>query len=134
MGKRDKKVEQNHQQFLQEVCQSNRVWTLKHPDGYAVSFSSLYVDEDGNGLPMFSFWSSKKWANACAVNEWEGYDAEAISLSDFIEYWCVGLANDDRIAHTNFDQELGEGHESEPLMLILELTAQLKHLNKKNRF
>ena len=50
-----------------------------------------------------------------------------------IENWCLGMANDGLLVGTQFDQNLF-GYEVEPLDLILELTTELKSINKDLQF
>ncbi len=56
-----------------------------------------------------------------------------MTLAEFMENWCVGMANDGLLIGTQFDQNLF-GHEVEPLDLILELTAELKSNGKDLNF
>lgn len=130
MSKQHKKLDQNHQQFIQDVCQQAKVWTLKSPDVYAISSSINYNDNQGQPLPMLCTWSSKSQALACAQQEWGDFKPESIELSSFLEDWCIGMDEDGLMVGTNFTAKM-EGNEIEPLMLILELSTELKRLKKK---
>ena len=133
MSKNDQKTEKKHQRFVQEACKQGTVWALKRPEGYAITHSIQYSTTEGEPMPMFCFWSDKGLAGICAQKEWEEYKPEQISLSEFIEGWCIGLANDDILIGSNFDQNM-IGYEAEPLMLILELTHELKQTKRKVEF
>jgi len=50
-----------------------------------------------------------------------------------MEYWCIGMANDGLLIGTQFDQNLF-GFETEPLELLINLTAELKSLGKDLNF
>ena len=133
MPNNEHKVAKKHQRFIEETCRLGNVWALKRPEGYAITHSLQYSTAEGEAMPMFCFWSDKALAGLCAQKEWEEYKPVEISLSEFIEGWCIGLANDDLLIGSNFDQNM-LGHEVEPLMLILELTAQLKQTKQKISF
>lgn len=130
MSKQNQKTDQNHQRFIQDVCQQGKIWTLKSPDVYAISSSINYTNDEGEPLPMLCAWSSKELALACAKQEWEVFEAESIELGSFLEDWCIGMDEDGLMVGTNFTSKM-EGTETEPLLLILELTTELKRAQKK---
>lgn len=133
MSKTERKIAQKHERFIEEACRLEKVWALKRPEGYAITHSLQYSTPEGDQMPMFCFWSDKGLAGLCAQKEWTEYKPVEISLSEFIEGWCIGLANDDLLIGSNFDQNM-LGYEAEPLMLILELTAKLKETKQKVAF
>jgi len=79
---------------------------------------------------MICFWAEKVRAKSCAIDEWKKYKVTKIQLTDFIENWCIGMANDELLIGTQFDQNLF-GYEANPLELILELILIGKNLNFK---
>jgi len=133
MSKNNQKITKLYQRFVQEACQLNQVWALKQPEGYAITYSLQYSNANGEATPMFCFWSEKSLAAACAQKEWDTYKPESISLSEFMEGWCIGLSNDELLIGSNFDHNM-IGYEVDPLMLILDLIAELKHTKKKIEF
>jgi len=127
MFKNSADLEKRHQRFISEVVSSNEVWTLKSEQGYVSSSSNHYDDEEEEPLLLQIFWSTSKEAGVCSRNVWkqENFELESISLSEFIEFWCVGMHNDFVIVGTNFDHQLF-GSEREPLILAEELLNHLK--------
>jgi hypothetical protein len=112
------------------VSESEIVYGLKSKKGFATSSSTQYEEDNGNPIGMICFWAEKVRAKSCAKDEWKKYKVTEISLTEFIENWCIGMANDGLLIGTQFDQNLF-GYEVEPLDLILELTTELKS-NKKD--
>lgn len=120
-------LEKRHQRFITEVVKSNEVWTLKNEQGHVSSSSNHYSDEDEEPLLVQVFWSTSKEAGVCSRHVWqkENFELESIPLSEFIEFWCVGMHNDYVIVGTNFDHQLF-GYEEEPLILAQDLLNELK--------
>lgn len=115
--------------FIQTVCESGIVWGLQSEEGFAVTGSNDYEDESGEPLPLICFWSGKALAKACAKEEWSGYEPVEISLGEFIETWCIGMANDNMMAGPDFDPNM-HGFEIDPLELIVELAKELNAQEK----
>ena len=109
------------------------VYGLKSKNGFATSRSTQLEDTDGNPIGMICFWAEKVRAKSCAKDEWKKYKVTEISLSEFIENWCIGMANDGLLIGTQFDQNLF-GFEIEPLELLIDLTTELKSLGKDLNF
>ncbi len=122
-------IKLKHKKFITEVCETGIVFGLKSKNGFATSYSNEFEDEDGEPLGVICFWSKEIMAKVCAKNEWEDYHPSEISLSDFLENWCIGIHNDELLIGTNFDQQLF-GYESNGYNLILELITELKRINK----
>lgn len=123
-------IKTRHEKFVKNVCETNIVYGLKSKDGFATSDSNDQEDEDGEPIGIICFWSEKALANACIKDDWAEYQVAEITLSEFIENWCIGMNNDNLLAGTNFDHNLS-GFEIEPLELALELIKELK-ANKNN--
>ena len=126
-------LKNRHQNFIKTVSESEIVYGLKSKNGFATSSANNYEDEDGNPIRMICFWAEKVRAKSCAKEEWRKYIPTEIPLAEFMENWCVGMANDGLIVGTQFDQNLF-GHEVEPLELIIELTSELKSNGKDFNF
>lgn len=118
-------VRLRHERFIRTICKEGIVFSLESEEGFATSSSNELDDEDGNVVPIVCFWSEKALANSCKKDAWENYRLVEISLSEFVEDWCVGLYNDEILAGTNFDSRMF-GYETDPLDLILELIEELK--------
>ncbi len=130
MEQDDTNMIQRQEKFLETICQTEVVWVLEKEEGYATASSINFEDEDGEPAEVLCFWSEKDFAQACSKDDWEGYIPIEISLTDFIENWCIGMDNDLIMAGIEFDDEL-TGNEVDPLELILEINEVLKKINKK---
>ncbi len=126
-------LKNRHLKFIKTISESKIVYALKSKNGFATSSSTQFEDDDGNPVGMICFWAEKARAKSCAQDEWKKYKVTKIPLAEFMENWCVGMANDGLLIGTQFDQNLF-GYEVEPLDLILELIAELKSNGKDLRF
>jgi len=126
-------LKNRHLKFVKTVSDSEIVYGLKSKNGFATSSSTQFEDDDGKPIGMICFWAEKVRAKSCAKDEWMNYSVTEISLVEFLENWCVGMANDGLLIGTQFDQNLF-GYEIEPLDLILELIAELKSNGKDLNF
>jgi hypothetical protein len=123
-------IKKQHDKFISEVCKTEIVWALEKEDGFATSTSLNYEDDNDEPVEVLCFWSEKELADSCAKDDWNDYKPVEIPLNDFIENWCIGMANDLIMAGTNFDADLF-GHEIDPLELIIELSEELKNQKKE---
>lgn len=126
-------IKNRHLNFIKKVSESEIVYGLKSKNGFATSRSTQFEDEDGNPIGMMCFWAENVRAKSCVKDEWKNYKVTEIQLTEFMENWCIGMANDGLLIGTQFDQNLF-GYEVEPLSLILELTAELKSNGKDLNF
>jgi len=126
-------LKNRHQKFIKTVSENGIVYGLKSKNGFATSSSTQFEDDYGNPIGMICFWAEKVRAKSCAKDEWKKYKATEIPLAEFMENWCVGMANDGLLIGTQFDQNLF-GYEVEPLDLIIELTSELKSIGKDLMF
>lgn len=118
-----------HQKFVKQICENEMVYTLENEEGFAISYSSNYEDEDGEPIELNCFWSNEALAKSCIKEEWATFKIHSIPLNKFIEYWCIGIDHDGHMIGTEFDANL-YGYEADPLELILEIVEQLKVLDK----
>jgi hypothetical protein len=125
-------TKQRYERFIKKVCETEMVWGLENAEGVATTSSNDFEDENEEPLELICFWSEKALAKGCAKEEWKGYKTVEIKLSDFIENWCIGMANDNLMAGSDFDQNLF-GFEIDPLELIVDLDNELKLLGKAIR-
>ena len=126
-------LKNRHLKFIKTVSESEVVYGLESKNGFATSSSNQYEDDDGNPVGLICFWAEKVRAKSCTKDGWRKYEVTKIPLAEFMENWCVGMANDGLLIRTQFDQNLF-GHEVEPLELILELTTELKSIGKELNF
>lgn len=50
--------------------------------------------QDDNGNALIPFFPKRDFAEYCAVNEWENFQAKRINLYDFIDKSLVGMKRD----------------------------------------
>lgn len=126
-------IEKRHKRFIITVCESEIVYGLQNKDGFATSSSIQYENDDENPIGIICFWAERPLAKSCIKSDWIGYKVSEIPLSDFIENWCIGMQNDGLLIGTEFDQNMF-GFEAEPLELILDLSTELKSIEKNLNF
>lgn len=127
------RVEQNHKKFVKQAAKSGSVYGLENKDGFATAASLHYEDDNEKPIEIICFWSERELTKPCITGDWEGYKVAQISLTDFIENWCIGMDQDRLLVGTEFDHNKF-GFEAEPLDLILELLTELKSINKDLKF
>ncbi|WP_299757298.1 DUF2750 domain-containing protein [uncultured Pontibacter sp.] len=121
-------IEQQYQNFIKHVVQSEEVWGLTKDETWATSSSSEFEDTE-----VILFWSGKEGALACAEDEWADYVPEPVSLVEFLENWCVGMYGDELLVGADWDKDL-VGKEAEPLVVALDVVTQLKAEGKTLEF
>lgn len=126
-------IKRHHKKFIDEIVETETVWSLRSAEGLATSSSVKQKNEDGAPMDMVCFWSNQKLAGVCGRKYWKEYAPSEIPLSIFLENWCLGLYYDDWLIGTNFDWNLF-GQENEPPELILEIIEKLKDKNKEIKF
>ncbi|THD32500.1 DUF2750 domain-containing protein [uncultured Flavobacterium sp.] len=126
-------LQQRHEDFIKNICQTEIVFGLENNVGFATLDSTNYENENGKSMPVMCFWSDRNKALACAKDKWKQYRTAEIKLSEFIEEWCVGMYNEGLLAGTDFDENK-QGNESDALELLLEITAELESLGKEPEF
>lgn len=126
-------LQNRHNRFVRTVCKHEVVYSLENEIGFASSSSIHFEDEEENPVGIICFWAEEALAKSCIKNGWSDYKVVQVSLSEFIEDWCVGMENDRLLVGTEFDQNMF-GYESDPLELILELVNELIQHKKELHF
>ena len=95
--------------FLNSVKEPQAVWGLQdsESEGWVV-LDSIHF-EDSEVMPL---WDSMEKAQAHCIDEWKGYQAVAISLASWFEFWVEDLIADNMIIGVNWPVE-GEVEEIE---------------------
>ncbi len=75
-----------YEHFVKVIADWQEVWGL-YQDGWALAAT----DE---GTSVFPIWPAKEYAEFCAKDEWEGYEARSFSLDDFMNELLPNLKND----------------------------------------
>lgn len=105
-------MNQNIEQFVDDVLETQQIWGLKHPDmGWAVCESNEYED-----TTVYVFWSNEGSARQHISEEWSDYAATPIDLEPFLEEWLFGMNEEGLLAGIDWDENL-VGDEVEPLDL-----------------
>lgn len=120
----------NHKHFVEKVCATEVVYTLKNEEGYVAAPCNLMEDDEGMAFDKMCFWSDREQATRCITEEWQDCIIDAIPLNDFIEKWCVGMSSEGLIAGTEASVE-GIGFEIDPLALVLQLAEELRLQQKE---
>jgi len=126
-------IQNRHTRFIKTVCKTEVVYGLENVEGLASSSSMYFEDDEENPIGIICFWAEEALAKSCIKSDWSDYKITKITLSDFIENWCVGMEEDGLIVGTEFDQNMF-GHEAEPLELILDLVNELAQNKKELHF
>ena len=126
-------IKDRHKNFIKTVCETEKVYGLENADGFAFTSSAHYENEDGEPIGIICFWGDKALAQSCIQNSWSECQVLEMSLSNFMEHWCIGMDKDGLLVGTEFDENIF-GYESEPFTLILQLTAELKNQGKDLKF
>lgn len=124
----DGNMEASYRKFIQRIVQSDSVWGLTQDDTWATSSSAEYEDAE-----VILFWSDTEGAKTCAEDDWKEYKPESITLTEFLENWCVGMYGDQLLLGPDWDGNLS-GREMEPLVVALDVVNELKHQGKSLTF
>jgi len=116
-------TDSKYQLFIEKTAATKMVWGLLSKEGWANSHSA--EDEEVAVVP---FWSDRALAKACARDDWRSFTPTAIPLPEFLESWCVGMADDGTLVGANWDANLS-GKESEALAIALDILTRIKDTN-----
>ncbi|MDE2617202.1 MAG: DUF2750 domain-containing protein [Burkholderiales bacterium] len=76
--------DQRYLHFLRKAANSERIWSLLDPHGWAT-----LTDPLGQvGLPV---WPHPAFAAACACGDWEGYGPACIEVPVFLDRWLPDM-------------------------------------------
>lgn len=121
-------TESKYNLFIERVVASKSVWGLQNKKGWANSYSN-----DSEEVDVIPFWSDRAYAKVCAIDDWKSFTATSILLSDFLEYWCVGMAEDNALAGINWDANMF-GKEVSASELAIEILNRLKAIDSAIEF
>jgi hypothetical protein len=116
-------TESQYQLFIEKTAATKLVWGLLSKEGWANSHST--DDEEVNVVP---FWSDRALAKACARDDWRNFSPTSIPLAEFLESWCVGMADDGTLVGANWDAHM-MGKERDALEVALDILNRLKSIN-----
>ena len=119
----ENKIELIYEPFVQKAAASKLVWGLKSKEGWANSHSAQSEEVD-----LIPVWSDRALAKACARDDWRGYTPVEIPLVDFLENWCMGMAESETLIGINWDANMF-GVESDAAQLALDILNRLQTIN-----
>jgi hypothetical protein len=128
MSNNNEIIEQAYRSFIEKTAASKLVWGLADKKGWANSHSA--EDEDINVVPL---WSERSLAKICAKDDWRGYTPTEIPLAEFLESWCIELADNEILIGVNWDPKL-LGWEADALTIALDILKRLKEMQSAITF
>jgi hypothetical protein len=121
-------TESQYKLFIEKTAASKLVWALKSKNGWANSHSNESEEVD-----VIPFWSDRAYAKICARDDWKGYLPVEIPLAEFLESWCIEMADNEVLAGINWDANMF-GKESTALNLAIDILEQLNSINSAISF
>lgn len=121
-------IEGKYTLFIEKTVASKLVWVLRGKNGWANSHAG-----DNEDVVVIPFWSDRALAKVCAKDDWRGYLPVEIPLAEFLESWCVDMAENEILAGTNWDTNM-LGKEAEALSVALDMLNRLKAINSAIAF
>ncbi len=112
------------QDFIYSIIKSKKVYALKNEEGYALSLSNFFVNDDDELIEMFCFWSDKEKAANHIKDEWIDYKVDEIKLSVFLEDWCIAMSDQNYVAGLDLAIDMS-GDEVDSLELLIEICKVL---------
>ncbi|WP_299359040.1 DUF2750 domain-containing protein [Mucilaginibacter sp.] len=125
----DKEItDQAYRSFIEKTAASKLVWGLYEKRGWASSHSAESEDVD-----LVPLWSERSLAKICAKGDWRGYTPTEIPLTEFLESWCLDLAENEIMIGVNWDANL-MGWEAGALSVALDILTQLNEIQSAITF
>ena len=121
-------TESKYKTFIEKIVASKLVWGLQDKKGWANSYSN-----DSEDVDVIPFWEDRFYAKSSAVDDWKGYAAASIPLSDFLENWCVGMIEENILAGINWDAKM-IGNEVNASKLAIDILDRLKAIDSAIEF
>jgi hypothetical protein len=121
-------IELKYNQFIEKAVALKSVWGLKGKSGWANSHSA-----GDNEVDVIPFWSERANAKVCARDDWKGFLPVEIMLNEFLESWCMEMAEGEALAGINWDANL-LGLETDALQLAIDILNKLQSINSAITF
>ncbi|MES2277129.1 MAG: DUF2750 domain-containing protein [Bacteroidota bacterium] len=121
-------IETKYRLFIEKTAATKLVWGLMSKEGWANSSSN--DDEDITVIP---FWSDRAYAKTCARDDWRNFSPVSIPLAEFLESWCIGMADEGTLVGANWDANMF-GKESNALDVALDIVNRIKEINSTIAF
>jgi hypothetical protein len=121
-------IEEKYKVFVEKVAATKLVWGLKSKTGWANAESA-----SNKSIDVIPFWSERGFAKTSARDDWKAYSPAEIQLGDFLENWCMGMAENETLAGINWDANM-MGKEIDPLQIALDILNRLNAINSAIAF
>jgi hypothetical protein len=108
-----------YRSFIEKTAASKLVWGLYDKKGWASSHSAESQD-----IALVPLWGERSLAKICAKDDWRGYTPTEIPLAEFLEGWCIDLAENDILIGVNWNAKL-LGWEASALDIALDILTRL---------
>lgn len=109
-----------YEYFIKRVADWGQVWSLKDNTGWV-----LYGDDKDNEL--VPAWPHPKYAQVCAIGEWQNAIPQAIEIHEWIERWIPGMIKDKRLVAV-FPVPTNKGIRVSPERLKVDLERELENI------
>ncbi|PLW88618.1 DUF2750 domain-containing protein [Mucilaginibacter sp.] len=119
--------EAGYKTFIEKAATIRSVWGLKGKGGWANAEAS------GEADAVIPFWNDRAQAKICARDDWKGFLPTEILLADFLENWCVEMADNNTQAGINWNAQM-QGVEVDALDLALDILHRLNEINSAITF
>lgn len=126
-------LEAKYKRFIKTICETEIIYALKEPRGFAFLYSHQFVDEDGEDALLLCFWSTEAYANACEQAEWKNHELVEIPLDLFLKNWCIGMKKVYNYAGIECDRNLFCS-EKDPIHLAIDILEELVEQDKLENF
>ncbi len=81
--------EKRYRYSIKKIVDWESVWSLRDTHGWILA-------NDPEGFEVVPVWPHFKYAQICAIDNWQDAKATAISLEIWLERWIPGLISDQR--------------------------------------
>ncbi|VXC85437.1 conserved hypothetical protein [Pseudomonas sp. 8Z] len=110
--------EERYQYFVKVVSDWQEVWGL-YMEGWALAGTD-------DGATVFPMWPAKEYAEACAENEWAGYEPKSFSLDELLNDLLPRLKSDGMLPGVFFVLS-GKGVTPSVDQLALDIKVELQN-------
>lgn len=126
-------LEAKYKRFLKRICETEIIYALKEPRGFAFLYSNDFEDEEGEEALLLCYWSANAYANACRQEGWANHEIVEIPLDLFLKNWAIGMKRDSNYAGIECDSNLF-CIEKDPIRLALDILDELVNQEKLEGF
>ena len=126
-------LEAKYKRFIKTIWETEIIYALKEPRGFAFLYSHQFEDEDGEDALLLCFWSKEAYANACKQAEWSKHEIEEISLDLFLKNWCIGMKKVYNYSGIECDRNLF-CFEKDTIHLAIDILEELIEQDKLGNF